>query len=423
MDIKQSQPPKNHTSLAGPETSTFKLKLSQQIEVKIIDSKNNNHSIEIKLPQSNKSLQLQSNIPLTTKNGQTLELLVTKATIPIEFKVLNDKGEAKNIILKQLILPAEIQKNISQPLVLERPLTDKAPASHLEASNTKQPLNSLNPQQTILNALKQAIPTQEPPAVLLNQIISQLPHLNQNKTLPDTLKQLAQEILNNLPDKKSLHNPQQLKKLIANSGAFMESKLAQSLSKDSLNIQTDFKSQLLKLHQALSKELNTTQNPATSPDTVELLKEMQQKTESALAKIILNQLTSLPKDDGTKQVWVTDLPFLDKNFPESVRIEINRKEQGDNNEDDENWAVDITITPPDLATIHCKISYYDKMINTRFWSDEQQVVKTINNQLDRLKKQFESVGINPGHMSAHTGIPKTETQQQTMNQSSFDQQA
>lgn len=424
MDIKQSQSPKNLATLASQKTDTLRLKLNQQIEVKIISSKNDKRSIEIKLPQSDKSIQLQSNVPLSAKNGQTLELIVTKLTIPIEFKVLSNEGEAKNITLKQLILPTEIQKNIiqSKPSALEMPFTNKAQASNLETSNTKLPLNTLSPQQTILNATKLAIPAQESPTVLLNQIISYLPQLNQNKTVPDTLKLLAQEILNNLPDKKSLHNPQQLKKIIANSGTFMEAKLAQSLTRGSQNFQTDFKSQLLKLHQALNKELNANQNPATSSDTIQLLKEMQQKTESTLAKIILNQLTSLPKEDGMKQVWVTDLPFLNKDFPESVRVEINRKEKSNNNEDDENWAVDITITPPELATIHCKISYYDKTINTRFWSDKQQVVMIINEQLEHLKKQFESVGINPGHMSAHTGTPKTESQQQIMNQSLFDQE-
>ena len=149
---------------------------------------------------------------------------------------------------------------------------------------------------------------------------------------------------------------------------------------------------------------------------------MQQKTENTLAKMILNQLASLPKEENPRQVWILDLPFLHKDNAESVKIEIDRDQQNDNDVKQQNWTVSITVTPPESGTICCKISCFDKTVNTRFWSDNPETVAKISTHLDYLKVQLEQAGIKTGHMSAHKGIPTTEIQQQIPSQSLFDQE-
>jgi flagellar hook-length control protein FliK len=234
--------------------------------------------------------------------------------------------------------------------------------------------------------------------------------------VPDALKRLAREILDSIPQVKNVHDPRQLKKSINNSGLFLETKLAYSKEKNSTLIQADFKAQLLKLQAAFKQALNVKKTEKLQSNDVNLIKEMQQKTESSLARIILNQLTSLPREDGSRQVWILDLPFLNKETADSVKIKINQEKK------QENWTVNITVSPPELATIHCKISCFDKTINTRFWSDTQEVVTKITQQLDYLKLQFEKAGINPGQMTAHTGIPNTENYHEITDQSLFDQE-
>ena len=172
----------------------------------------------------------------------------------------------------------------------------------------------------------------------------------------------------------------------------------------------------------MKQALNAKKTQQLQSNDLNLIKEMQQKTESSLAKIILNQLTSLPKDEGPRQAWIIDIPYLNKESADSVRIEIDHEKQNNNEEKQENWTVSITVTPPNLDTIHCKISCFDKTINTRFWSDTQDVVTKITEHLDYLKLQFEKVGINAGHMTAHTGVPNTDNYHKITDQSLFDQE-
>ena len=614
MDIKppKSQPPP--ASFANNKIDSLNLKLNQQLTVKVISSESDKQTVLLKTLQSNKSIHVQSDQPVETKNGQSLQLLVTKLTPTLEFKILssdiglnkeNPQGlknagkqlDLKDLTLKQIIPKVDIlnsksssgvipttvitakvisinndiiqlklyitpsektgayTKNLKQNILhqhnpvitlnkqqLISPEAKQLPGVELltfkpgqkiqlELSNkginpefklinsakvdliqgqrlnakvikinngtiqlalfnnqTKSSHNSdltqyitvtakqlsypavknsqnipsapslvniqnfkpeqqlvlevksagIQPEfkiidneqvsekriseQKVLETIKQVLPTQQPVSDLVNQIIKTLPLITHNENVPDALKRLAREILESIPHVKNMSDSKQLKKLINNSGVFLETKLAYSIEKNSLPIQADFKAQLLKLQFALKQALNTKKAQQLQSNDLNLIKEMQQKTESSLAKIILNQLTSLPKDEGPRQVWILDIPFLNKESADSVRIAIDHEKQSSNEEKKENWTVNITVTPPDLDTIHCKISCFDKTINTRFWSDTQDVVTKITEQLDYLKRQFEKAGINPGHMTAHTGVPNTENFHKITDQSLFDQE-
>ena len=272
-------------------------------------------------------------------------------------------------------------------------------------------------QQKILETFRRNLPIHEQPSVLFNQIISSLHAINANESIPDALKRLASEILANLLNHKNLKNPDQLRKTIRNSGLFLEAKLGQLIEKNSSNTQVDLKNQLLKL----LNELEAAQGQKITPNNADLMKLIQQKTESTLANIILHQLASLPKDDGARQIWTLEVPFLYKEIASSVHIEINHDQHYKNEEKQKNWAVTVIINPPELGTIYCKIYCIDDICNTRFWSENQQVVNKITHHLDFLKEQFEQSGINPGQMSAHMGKPKTENHNPLMGQRLIDQ--
>lgn len=274
----------------------------------------------------------------------------------------------------------------------------------------------------ILDTIKQTLPTQNPPSELVNQLIKNLSSINNNDSIPDNLKRLARQIIDSIPHiKNDRVDPKTLKQSVLNSGLFLEAKLTYSDEKNDLNLQSDLKNQLLKLQHTIKQELENQQKSPSSE--IDLLQEIQKKTENSLARIILNQLSSLPKEEGIKQTWVLDLPFINKETSESVKIEIEREQNKDEESNPGNWAVTITITPPDLGTIHCKVICINKTINTRFWSDTEKVVSKINHHLDYLKTQFDKAGIETGHMFAHSGTENNDVINNLKNQSLFDQKA
>lgn len=284
----------------------------------------------------------------------------------------------------------------------------------------KNPL--INTNLKILDTIKQTLPTQNPPSELVNQLIKNLSSINNNDSIPDNLKRLARHIIDSIPHiKNDRVDPKILKQSVLNSGLFLEAKLTYSDEKIDLNLQSDLKNQLLKLQHTIKQELETQQKSPSSE--IDLLQEIQKKTENSLAKIILNQLGSLPKEEGIKQAWVLDIPFINKEVSESVKIEIEREQNKDEETIPGNWAVTITITPPDLGTIHCKVICINKTINTRFWSDTEKVVSKINHNLDYLKTQFDKAGIETGHMFAHSGAENNNVINNLKNQGLFDQKA
>ncbi len=359
--------------------------------------------------------------PVSEKNQVKLPLQLPPI-ITLNKNQFNYSAKAFNQLPDSKPIPVDLQRLVKgQQIKLEVVTSSNQPEFKLLSVEN-------NAEQKIRETFKKLLPVQQQPEVLLNQIIKNLKVISKNQTIPETLKQLAREILQTLPLSKNLQNPAELKKYIGGSGLFLESKITQLVEKSEENIKQDLKNQLLKFNYGLKQAVSLVtsdknQEQKEIANDLNLIKDLQQKTESSLAKIILNQLSSLPKDEGIRQVWILDLPFVHKEIADSVSIEINRQQHNEEDSKPENWSVSITVTPPGMDTIHCNISCFDKTINTRFWSDTEAVVSTINNQLDYLKTQFEKVGIIPGHMSVQTGKPRTNKPNSTIDQSLFDQKA
>jgi hypothetical protein len=417
-----------------------------------VDSKQ--HRIEVQNFKVGQTIQLEVNTKSSIKTDfKLIDTNIPKLTVGQNFsaKVIEIKGSSIQLQLKPIphlakfpqnkidspssiiilnknqLLPTSIQPSsshnllpplkIGQQIQFEVVKTGSSPMFKLvDAQPTNHRLN-----QQVIDTIKQVLPIQTAPTELINQLIISLPKIKNSESISDNLKRLAKEILESLPKLKNTRNPQQLKSAITNSGLFLEAKLATSPDETKNNFPTDFKNKLLKFQHALKQELEVKNNQKTASNELNLLKEMQQKTENSLARVILNQLNSLPKEEGAKQMWLLDLPFINKETAESVKIEIDREQHSTPDENEENWAVTLTITPPGLATIHCKISCLDKIIHTRFWSDSQGVVDKISHNLDYLEKQLKAEGLETGHLSAHRGIDTKNSHQQITPQNLLDQ--
>ncbi|WP_026600829.1 flagellar hook-length control protein FliK [Methylomonas sp. 11b] len=276
-------------------------------------------------------------------------------------------------------------------------------------------LPALSIDEHIATVFKQLLPVQVPSQQLLEQLAPLIQPAENDKTVGELLKQLAREILQHIPDKTKLFEPATLKQAIAQSGLFMERNLVDAEANQQVPmLQDDFKLKLSKLIAQLGLELAMPKDESAAQQTAsEILKETLQKAQGNLAKLTLDQLSSLPRDDSPKHVWILELPFFNKASPETLQLMVEQDKQANSENGQKNWVVSITITPPELATIHCKVSCYDGSINTRFWSESTSTVDKINARLDYLRQQFEQKGLKPGFMDVQQGKP-TQTNPQTL---------
>ena len=456
--------------------------------------------------------------PLSAADSNAIAVikdLATKTSLPLNqalvTKIVNISGS--KILLQFVTAPTTtatiIPSTETSPkqtglITIERSQLLNAPSDlkigqnlNLEAIKTG-PMTAFKviPPQTNLGAseakiaefVKQFLPRHEAAPVFLNQLIKDLPQLMKNETVPQALKDIAAQIIQNLPPKEQLVSSQGLKQALTNSGLFLEAKLpAQaelikvlpqlikneslplSIQRIAINVlqnltqkdpllnipasqpkplsttelaalklnlekqtatsntapldQEDFKANLLKFIDALKQELSAQSELPPNPVELDLLKNLQTKTENTVAKIVLDQLVSLPKEESTKQVWVIDIPFLDRQRAESVRVEIQQDKENTQYAGNKDWSVNITITPPELGTIHCLVSYRNEVINTFFKSNSFKTAELIKHNLDYLKNQLEESGLKTGHLDAQDDNQKIQSTHQLIRKQLFDDKA
>ncbi len=194
-----------------------------------------------------------------------------------------------------------------------------------------------------------------------------------------------------------------LQKTLQHSGLFLEARAFQT-EPSPLTLNTDLKNQLLHLKQSVEQALQKDNQSQSSNSNHEqnLFKELQSKTENALARILLNQFQSLPKEDSNRQVWVMDLPVWRDQQADSVKVSIEKRKSHSEDDTDDNWQVQLTLKPPGLEPIHCRITHFERKIDTLFWSDSPKTTEKVEKNLDYLRQQFEQAGLKVGQISAQT---------------------
>lgn len=399
MDI---QLPVNSQALtASPKVKDHPLaqKIGQALDAAVIRVDNKQTGITLKI--NDHTVEVQSNQPLSLEKGQPLKLIVTRLIPTLEFKIEGHPAQTKNA-------PVTLTEQAAAPSTK----LDTAPADKNAVQNLKPGQNVIveiarqGQTRDIPSIIRDNLPKHETPTVMINQLIADMPSLQANKTVSETLIQLAQEILQHLQRPEQLTDSKALKTAVERSGLFLEARLLELTKQQPELLKSDFKGLLLKLIQILRPETSSQPEKPVNAAEIEQLKNLLQKTENSVAKLTLDQLASLPKDDSPKQVWLLEIPFLGESKAQSVKIEIERdKRNGSEQDEQSKWSVFLTITPPNLGTLHCKLSYLDDKINAHFWSEQQAVTGLIKQNIEHLKKQFEAEGLNPGFIDALDGTP------------------
>jgi flagellar hook-length control protein FliK len=300
------------------------------------------------------------------------------------------------------------QLKTGQLISLEITKTGNQPS--FKILETQHPVFSAESEKKLTETIRRFLPVQQSPAIFIEKLANNQPLLIANKTVPEALKQLAQQILHQLPKKTALTNPLGLKQSIDNSGLFLESKLLQSEDAPVLKSQADFKATTLKFIQALKQQASIplpSELKNTEHETLNL-KQLQNDAESSMAKMILDQIASLPKEESIKQVWQLELPYLsDQKTIENIVIEIEHDKNKQEQPENDNWTVNITLDPPRLGKLHCKISCISGTINTHFWSHSSETNHLVSQNLDFLKSRLEASGLKTGQIKAHNSPPES----------------
>ena len=392
-DNPESRRPVPTPNNASTATVEFKQVLSEKSIPTLIQALN-----------AEKTPQRASPIPLRLQINQVSTKTITGKLLPMQAKATEIPKNNATVTLEfdQIEgLKKQAVKSGQQLLLAFDPKKTK-PLQYLE---TPKPTIQTDTQR-IQHSIREYLPRQQSAPILLQELSHQIKHIEQQKSVPVQLKQIARQILLLLPKPEQLSNPTILKQQLHDSGIFLESKVFSAFASTQPAIDNDFKLKLLQLAEHITRHLDVNKPQPLSEQNRELFQQLQQKSSQVLARIVIDQINSLPKDEGNKQVWLLELPFLNQGKPDKVRLEIEQQaEQGKTSEDMQKWAVNITVTPPGLGTVYCRLNCVGEHVNTRFWSDRPATADKINRFLDILKKQLNAKGVTTGIMTVQAGKP------------------
>ncbi len=335
------------------------------------------------------SRQATQPFPLPLHLGQQLTAQVLAQTAPHRL-LLEVSGH-------RLSATTDLALQIGDRLQLE--VVHTSPKPHLKV------IGRLSPVLTTTLALRHALPRQVP----LDQALTSFRAALDQLTLAPTVRTQIETLLGSLPDRSALSQPDKLQAAIRLSGLFTE---VSAITASAPMEAWDLKTRLLELiasiktaqvQTAVASESETQVLAAKSTATGESdpLPELAEKTSGALARIVLNQLASLPKPDTQMLTWQLEIPFRDGERLETLRLTIAGSKQAKGAAYELlPWTVDLEMEPPGLGRIRIKLVLQGKKISSYFWGETATTTCLLEHHLDTLAQRFRAAGLEPNHLQA-----------------------
>jgi len=429
MEIKTGPVRGNITLLppASAEGKPLPLKVGEIVAARIINqSAQDQYTVLIK----QQSLQLKT--PLKLDIGQTVELKVIQSQPQAQLQLVNIDNtqhtisQAMRTLLARQAPASELLANLSQLIQTTRPANLPAPVADPLGQIIKQFLERLATPRQIASGtgLKQAILdsgqfleqklTQTPAGEPLRQAVSHDLRANLLR-LAQSLKELTAKAGNQASveqvgkvgsqDGKSAALQQALARQLA---AASSTQTGHNTPLGALPKSADL-SQLLPLplrHQP--QQLLTRAAPSIHErmSAIQILRELSQQTEAAVARNQLQQLATLPTSDETRPFWNFELPVFNGEKVDLIQLQIEQdaeKKQQDGQR--KPWRVKLAFELEQLGALHVQLTLYESQVNSLIWAEREQSVELINQHLKDLHKRFVRHGLNIGELHCQHGTP------------------
>ncbi len=129
--------------------------------------------------------------------------------------------------------------------------------------------------------------------------------------------------------------------------------------------------------------------------------ELAEKVSGALARIVVDQIASLPKPETQVLSWHLEIPFRDGENLESLQLTIagEQRAKGDPSETSP-WTVDLEMTPPGLGRIRVRLVLQGEKISSYFWGESETTLRLLEHHLDTLARRFRAAGLEPNYLQA-----------------------
>ncbi len=295
-------------------------------------------------------------------------------------------------------------------------------------------------QQPQITGLKTLLPRQIPLAEAMRALAELAGDTSTDEALPSSIREPISRLLRSLPTLKDLTSADVLARTLDRSGLFSEAAPSQ-------NAFPDLKQRLLQIAAVLRQETKETSTKTTAaepsppiksaevkpvvvaapsrisgtstpggqapplPDgtsetrrpnateTGERLEQLLHKVSGAVARIVLDQLNSVPKPENPALTWHFELPFRQGQEFHDLRIVIRgERSSAPRKGGTRPWTVDLEMDLPDLGRIQARLIYANGEVSTHLWSDRTATRTLFERHLERLAQRLRQAGLALGNL-------------------------
>ena len=347
--------------------------------------------------------------------GENLTLQVIKESNPLQLKVIQEIS-TRNIQAEAMRTALAQQSSISQLMEHLSTLTPMRTGTHPEhlMQQLKQPVQaqpvvagevkSVITATPLQSATQAASKTVSSDHNLLPVISSLLQGLDETRFSQLVSRILAFQIT---PGEKL--GAEQIRLAFANSGLFLESALTASAGTPPNDMKRSILELLLQLRPLLAaaepmQHTLPSQAIEKGADPFGFLTDLVAHAEGGLARILFNQLSSLPGDNNNQQVWQFELPFRQGEKCYGLRVQIERRTRNNGAGQAENiWSVKLDFELEPIGPVHARLALIGEEISSSFTAEFAETANRLKQALPQLATAFSRAGLKVGTLSAKCG--------------------
>ena len=141
-------------------------------------------------------------------------------------------------------------------------------------------------------------------------------------------------------------------------------------------------------------------------------RELQRQAEGALARVQLNQLSSLPQERQAGMEWLIELPVRREHETDVWNLRISRgaERDGDRGQSDAGggWSVMLAFDLPGIGPLQTRVNLRADQISAQFFSRTPGTLALVQEHLPLLQARLRQAGLGVDELTCHHGqIPTT----------------
>lgn len=162
---------------------------------------------------------------------------------------------------------------------------------------------------------------------------------------------------------------------------------------------------------------------AVPQNNARVLEEVREQIRGALARVEVNQLNSVPREEQSNTLWNLELPLRQGEQLSQLNLRLERRQHGAEEGEAGIWGIQLQLTLPGLGEITANLALQDEQISTQFWTQSRESAEQLQQRLPELEERYRRAGLQPGHIGARQGQAPTPEHPQAIRGPLFSEQA